>query len=55
MSPNDASGLPRKRHLREGISLATLDKIAAKQNDNEAAALMQTARDRIFKKFVTAQ
>ena len=39
-------------YLREGVSLAALDKIAAKQTDNEAAALMQAARDRIFRKFV---
>lgn len=42
-------------YLREGVTLKTLDAIAAKQTDNEAAALMQAARDRIFKKFVTAQ
>lgn len=42
-------------YLREGVSLAALDKIAAKQTDNEAAALMQAARDRIFKKFLIAR
>lgn len=38
-------------YLREGVSLKALDEIAAKQTDNEAAGLMQAARDRIFKKF----
>lgn len=38
-------------YLREGVSLKILDEIAAKQTDNEAAGLMQAARDRIFKKF----
>jgi len=42
-------------YLREGVSLKILDEIAAKQTDNEAAGQMQAARDRIFKKFVTAQ
>lgn len=42
-------------YLREGISLTAMDKIAAKQTDNEAAALMQAARDRIFRKFVNAR
>ena len=41
--------------LREGLSLSALDKIATHQTDNEAAVLMQTARDRIFKKFGSAQ
>lgn len=36
--------------LREGISLESLDKIAAKQTDNEAAAAMQEAKDRLFKR-----
>ena len=34
-------------HSHEGISLSARDKIAAEQTDNEAAALLQTARDRI--------
>ena len=42
-------------YLREGVSLKMLDEIAAKQTDNEAAALMQAARDRIFKKFVVGR
>jgi len=42
-------------YLREGVSLKILDEIAAQQTDNEAAGQMQAARDRIFKKFVTAQ
>lgn len=42
-------------YLREGITLKALDEIAAKQTDNEAATLMQTARDRIFKKFLNAR
>ncbi len=43
------------QYLREGVSLAALDKIAAKQTDNEAAALMQAARDRIFRKFMNVR
>jgi len=39
-----------RRYLREGLSLAALDEIAAKQTDNEAAVAMQAARDRLFKK-----
>ncbi len=38
------------KHLREGVTLHALDKIAAKQSDNEAAAAMQAARDRLFKR-----
>ena len=37
-------------YLREGVSLQALDKIAAAQSDNEAAAAMQAARDRLFKR-----
>jgi hypothetical protein len=37
-------------YLREGISLKGLDAIAAKLTDNQAAAIMQATRDRIFKK-----
>lgn len=40
-----------KRCLREGVSLELLDKIAAEQTDNECAAAMQAARDRLFRKF----
>lgn len=39
-----------KKCLREGVSLEALDKTAAKQTDNEAAAAMQAARDRLFKR-----
>ena len=39
-----------KECLREGISLESLDKIAAKRTDNESAAAMQAARDRLFKR-----
>lgn len=39
-----------KRCLREGVSLQALDEIAARQTDNQAAAAMQAARDRLFKK-----
>jgi hypothetical protein len=39
-----------ENYLREGVSLKGLDAIAAKQTDNQAAAIMQAARDRIFKK-----
>lgn len=40
-----------KKYLREGISFKALDAIAARHTDNEAAALMQAARDRLLKKF----
>ena len=39
-----------KKCLREGVDLQSLDKIAAKQSDNEAATAMQAARDRLFKR-----
>jgi transposase InsO family protein len=38
------------KYLRDGGSLEALDRIAAKQTDNEAARAMQEARDRLFKK-----
>lgn len=41
----------KRKYLREGITLKTLDALAAKQTDNEAATLMQAARDQLFKKF----
>lgn len=37
-------------YLRDGVSLEALDRIAASQSDNEAAAAMQAARDRLFRK-----
>jgi len=40
-----------KRCLRKDVSLELLDKIAAAQTDNECAAAMQAARDRLFRKF----
>ena len=40
-----------QKYLREGVTLQALDVIAAKQTDNEAAVLMQAARDRLLKKF----
>ena len=40
-----------KECLREGVTLQALDAIAAKQTDNQAAAAMQNARDRLFRKF----
>ncbi len=39
-----------KKCLCEGVDLEFLDKIAAKQSDNEAATAMQAARDRLFKR-----
>ena len=39
------------KYLRVGVTLEALDSIAARQTDNEAAAAMQEARDRLFKKF----
>jgi transposase InsO family protein len=41
--------------LRPGVTIKALDAIAAKQTDNEAAALMQAARNRLFKKFDAEQ
>jgi transposase InsO family protein len=41
-------------YLRSGISLKTLDDIAARQTDNEAAAAMQEARHALFKTLGTA-
>lgn len=38
------------QYLREGMSLEILDAIAARQTDNESAAAMQVAKDRIFRK-----
>jgi transposase InsO family protein len=38
------------KYLREGVSLKALDVLAAKQTDNEAARLMQEAKDKLFKK-----
>lgn len=40
--------------LREGVSFQALDRIAAKQSDNEVATAMQKARDRLFKTIETA-
>ena len=40
-----------EKYLREGVNLKDLDVIVAHQTDNEAAALMQAARDRLFKRF----
>ncbi len=37
-------------YLRDGVSLEALDKIAAKQTDNECALGMQEAKDRLFRK-----
>lgn len=37
-------------YLRDGVSLEALDKIAAKQTDNECAQGMQEAKDRLFRK-----
>lgn len=39
-----------EKYLRKGVSLEALDAIAAKQTDNEAAAAMQTARDKLLRK-----
>jgi len=36
--------------LCEGVTLEALDKLAAKQTDNEAGAAMQAARDRLFRR-----
>ena len=39
-----------KKCLREGVDLEYLDKVAAKQSDNQAATAMQAARGRLFKR-----
>lgn len=38
------------KYLREGVSLETLDAIAARQTDNESAGAMRTARDKLLRK-----
>lgn len=38
------------KYLRAGVSFQALDKIAAAQSDNTAAAAMQSARDRLFRR-----
>jgi len=43
--------LPKfEKHLRKGVTLEALDKIASAQSDNECAAEMQAAKDRLFKR-----
>ncbi len=42
------------KYLRKGISLEALDRIAAKQTDNESAQGMQKAKEKLFKKLGTA-
>lgn len=46
MSPKAA-----KRCLRKGVTLELLGAIAARQTDNQCAAAMQAARDRLFRTF----
>ncbi len=41
-----------KKILREGVSFEGLDKIAARQTDNESARMMREAKDRIFRDVV---
>jgi transposase InsO family protein len=43
------------QYLCEGITLQALDAVAARQSDNEAAAAMQRARDKIFKSILAQQ
>ena len=38
------------KYLRDGFSLEALDAVASKQTDNESAAAMQAAKDRLFRK-----
>ena len=40
-----------KQYLKEGITFEMLDKIAYQKSDNECAALMQKAKDELFKNF----
>ena len=40
-----------KQYLKEGITFEILDKIAYEKSDNECAALMQKAKDELFKNF----
>lgn len=47
------AGLPTaSEFLKQGITLENLDIIAKKQSDNECAALMQKAKDELFKNFI---
>lgn len=39
----------KKRSLRPGLSFAALDSIAAQHSDNEFAAMMQKAKDKLFR------
>jgi transposase InsO family protein len=43
------------QYLREGVSFAALDAIAARQTDNEAAAAMQKARDGMLRRLFVRQ
>jgi len=40
-----------KQYLKPGITFETLDKIAYEKSDNKCAALMQKAKDELFKNF----
>lgn len=40
------------KHLREGVTLEALAAIAARRSDNDAASVMQRAKDRVFKRVV---
>ena len=42
------------QYLREGLSLATLERIAARRSDTEAAQQMQQAKHRLFQQFQPA-
>lgn len=43
------------QYLRKGLSIEAMDKIAASQSDNEAAAAMQRARNKLFKTIATTR
>ena len=38
------------QYLREGVSFDALDKVAAQETDNESAARMRKAKDKLFEK-----
>ncbi len=40
-----------KQYLKPGITFEMLDKIAYQKSDNECAALMQKAKEELFKNF----
>lgn len=44
---------PRGKYLREGVDCASLERIASRRTDNEAAEEMRKAKDRLFRKIIS--